>query len=280
MKKEFVVYVYYLRNTVITFLQVPPAFKRHCPIFRIFSLSLSLFLSLSFIPRELKKMASQDNTALTTTSTELASVSEDNSLQTNGFFVSKKTVLNACKELKTLAKTNEDAASQLCLIIGHGLALQEKYSNLMDSTDDLISAQNDLSVATKTLVFENSASNNERRVLSGELKTATETSTQSALELQRLNSKIAELEKKFADTKKREDTAVSLLAEKVFLGKPTEVCRNSQCIGCNRQNCKNSPKDDASEKILRKQIAKKQIDNALSNTLSSSTTPFVALALK
>lgn len=265
---------------MIKFLQAPQPSTYFVLFLGYFPLSLSLFLSLSFIPRELKKMASQDNTALTTTSTELASVFEDNSLQTNGFFVSKKTVLNACKELKTLAKTNEDASAQLCLLIGHGLALQEQNTNLMESIQELLTTQSDLSSATKILIIENTETNTERRLLSGELKTATETHTQSALDLQRLNAEIDELKKKLADTKKREDTAVSLLAEKVFLGKPTEVCRNSQCIGCNRQNCKNSPKDDASEKILRKQIAKKQIDNGLSNTLSSSTTPFVALALK
>ena len=250
----------------------PPAFKRLCAYLSIFSLSQPL--SLSFVPQELKKMASQANTTLTTTSTELASVSEENSLQTPGFFVSQKTVLTACSELKKVAKTNDNAGAQLCLLIGHGLALQEQYTKLMESTQALVNAQSDLSSTTKKLVNENSESNNERRVLSGKLETVTTTSTQSALELQRLNAENAELKKQLADTKKREDAAVSLLAEKVFLGRPTDICTMLKCPGCKRQNCPKVPKDDASEKILRKQIAKKQIDSALSTTISSSAPSF------
>lgn len=220
-------------------------------------------------------MASND-TSTSTPSTELASVSEENSLQTPGFFVSKKTVLDACKELKTIAKTDDCAKAQLCLLIGHGLALQEQYTKLMESTQELVSAQSDLSSATKKLVNENSEFNSERRVLSGKLETVTTTSTQSSLELQKVNAENAELKKQLADTKKREDAAVSLLAEKLFLGKPTDTCDVKKCkIGCKRQNCPKYPKDDATEQILRKQIAKKQIDSALSNTISSSAPSFV-----
>ena len=174
-----------------------------------------------------------------------------------------------------MAKTNDNAGAQLCLLIGHGLALQEQYTKLMESTQALVNAQSDLSSTTKKLVNENSESNNERRVLSGKLETVTTTSTQSALELQRLNAENAELKKQLADTKKREDAAVSLLAEKVFLGRPTDICTMLKCPGCKRQNCPKVPKDDASEKILRKQIAKKQIDSALSTTISSSAPSFV-----